>query len=84
MVRIEKVLPVPGPTGKAGLAELVDGRRQLILHHMFDPADPPPGRSGAHWKTAAPAALLPPTISPTLPHPHAAGHHSRDDLPRAV
>ncbi|MFP7571028.1 DUF899 domain-containing protein [Marivita sp. S2033] len=31
------------PSGKAGLADLFDGRRQLIVyHHMLKPADPDP------------------------------------------
>ncbi len=32
-----------GPSGEAGLADLFDGRRQLIVyHHMLKPADPAP------------------------------------------
>jgi predicted dithiol-disulfide oxidoreductase (DUF899 family) len=39
MVRIEKNYVFDGPDGKAGLLDLFDGRRQLIVQHfMFDPA----------------------------------------------
>jgi predicted dithiol-disulfide oxidoreductase (DUF899 family) len=38
MVRIEKSYTFDGPTGKASLLDLFDGRRQLIVYHfMFDP-----------------------------------------------
>ena len=36
--------------GEASLLDLFDGRRQLIVYHfMFDPDDPPPGKSGQPW-----------------------------------
>ena len=39
MVRIEKDYGFDGPEGKRSLADLFDGRRQLIVYHfMFDPA----------------------------------------------
>lgn len=39
MVRIEKGYAFDGPDGKRSLADLFDGRRQLIVYHfMFDPA----------------------------------------------
>jgi predicted dithiol-disulfide oxidoreductase (DUF899 family) len=39
MVRIEKDYAFEGPGGKAGLLDLFDGRRQLIVRHfMFDPS----------------------------------------------
>ena len=39
MVRIEKDYVFEGPDGKAGLLDLFDGRRQLIVSHfMFDPS----------------------------------------------
>jgi len=38
MVRIEKDYVFEGPSGKANLLDLFDGRRQLIIYHfMFDP-----------------------------------------------
>ena len=38
MVRIEKEYGFAGPAGKATLADLFDGRRQLVLYHfMFGP-----------------------------------------------
>jgi predicted dithiol-disulfide oxidoreductase (DUF899 family) len=38
MVRIDKEYVFEGPNGKAGLLDLFDGRRQLILYHfMFAP-----------------------------------------------
>src|SRR4051794_14054126 len=38
MVRIEKDYVFEGPKGKAGLLDLFEGRRQLILYHfMFAP-----------------------------------------------
>ena len=38
MVRVEKDYRFEGPDGEVGLAELFDGRRQLIVcHFMFDP-----------------------------------------------
>lgn len=39
MARIEKEYVFDGPTGQQRLADLFDGRRQLIVYHfMFDPA----------------------------------------------
>jgi len=39
MVRIDKQYAFDGPAGKAGLLDLFEGRRQLIVYHfMFDPA----------------------------------------------
>jgi predicted dithiol-disulfide oxidoreductase (DUF899 family) len=35
MVRIHKEYVFEGPKGKVGLAELFDGRRQLIIYHMM-------------------------------------------------
>ena len=38
MVKIEKEYVFDGPEGKRSLADLFDGRRQLIVYHfMFDP-----------------------------------------------
>jgi predicted dithiol-disulfide oxidoreductase (DUF899 family) len=39
MVKIDKDYAFEGPDGKAGLIDLFDGRRQLIIQHfMFDPS----------------------------------------------
>ena len=39
MVRIEKEYVFEGPGGRAGLIDLFEGRRQLIVgHFMFDPS----------------------------------------------
>lgn len=49
MVRIDKEYRFEGPasgTGDASLLDLFDGRRQLIVYHfMFDPDDPPAGKT---------------------------------------
>src|ERR687883_1509024 len=38
-VRIEKDYVLDGPAGKAGLVDLFEGRRQLLLYHfMFGPS----------------------------------------------
>jgi predicted dithiol-disulfide oxidoreductase (DUF899 family) len=38
MVKVDKAYVFEGPDGKAGLLDLFDGRRQLIVYHfMFDP-----------------------------------------------
>jgi len=39
MVEVEKQYAFDGPDGRAGLLDMFDGRRQLIVHHfMFDPS----------------------------------------------
>jgi predicted dithiol-disulfide oxidoreductase (DUF899 family) len=54
MVRIDKDYAFEGPHGRSGLVDLFDGRRQLIVYHfMFDPADPPAGKS-APWSEGCP------------------------------
>jgi len=55
MVRIDKEYAFDGPDGKAGLLDLFDGRRQLIVQHfMFDPAwdEGCPSCSGAADETS--------------------------------
>jgi predicted dithiol-disulfide oxidoreductase (DUF899 family) len=55
MVRVEKPYVFEGAAGPAGLLELFDGRRQLIIYHfMFEPDAPPPGKSGAPWTEGCP------------------------------
>ncbi len=58
MVRIEKDYVFDGPDGKASLLDLFEGRRQLILYHfMFEPGDPPPGKS-APWTEGCPGCSM--------------------------
>ena len=39
MVRVDKPYEFDGPSGTLGLADLFEGRQQLVMHHfMFDPA----------------------------------------------
>jgi predicted dithiol-disulfide oxidoreductase (DUF899 family) len=39
MVKIDKPYALEGPDGRVGLADLFEGRRQLIVYHfMFDPS----------------------------------------------
>ncbi len=47
MVAIDKPYAFEGEGGKkASLLDLFDGRRQLLIYHlMFDPNDPPPGKT---------------------------------------
>ena len=55
MVRVEKPYVFEGPAGHAGLVELFEGRRQLIVYHfMFEPDAPPPGKNGAPWVEGCP------------------------------
>lgn len=50
MVRIDKDYRFEGPQGTVSLLDLFEGRRQLIVYHfMFDPNDPPAGKSGEPW-----------------------------------
>ena len=50
MVEIDKAYLFEGPDGTVRLLDLFEGRRQLIVYHfMFDPNDPPPGKSGEPW-----------------------------------
>lgn len=47
MVEIKKDYVFEGPEGALRLLGLFEGRRQLIVYHfMFEPGDPPPGKSG--------------------------------------
>src|SRR5438034_6410801 len=67
MVRIEKEYAFEGPNGKAGLLDLFDGRRQLILYHfMFGP-----GAQG--WPTAGcpGCSMVVDSIGSPIPHLHA-------------
>ena len=43
MLRVERDYELDSPAGRVGLADLFEGRRQLIVyHHMLRPADPAP------------------------------------------
>jgi predicted dithiol-disulfide oxidoreductase (DUF899 family) len=47
MVKIKKDYVFEGPEGPLRLLDLFEGRRQLIVYHfMFEPGDPPPGKTG--------------------------------------
>jgi len=46
MVAIDKDYAFDTPQGRKSLLDLFDGRSQLVVYHfMFDPNDPPPGRT---------------------------------------
>lgn len=78
MVRIDKEYTFEGPAGwggKATLADLFDGRQQLIVYHfMFDPDDPPPGKSGAPWDEGCEGCSF---LADNLPR-HLEHLHARD------
>jgi predicted dithiol-disulfide oxidoreductase (DUF899 family) len=72
MVEIDKAYVFEGPDGKADLCDLFDGRRQLIVYHfMFDPNDPPPGKSGSPWEEGCPRCSFEADQIPHLSHLHA-------------
>jgi len=72
MVRIDKDYVFEGPNGKAGLRDLFDGRRQLIVYHfMLDADAPPPGKSGAPWEEGCPGCSYFADNIPHLSHLHA-------------
>jgi predicted dithiol-disulfide oxidoreductase (DUF899 family) len=72
MVEIEKEYFFEGHEGKASLCDLFDGRRQLIVYHfMFDPNDPPPGKSGSPWDEGCPRCSFEADQIPHLSHLHA-------------
>jgi predicted dithiol-disulfide oxidoreductase (DUF899 family) len=72
MVRIDKVYVFETPSGTASLLDLFDGRRQLIVYHfMFDPNDPPAGKSGDPWDEGCPGCSHVADNMPHLAHLHA-------------
>lgn len=72
MVRIDKPYQFEGPRGKASLLDLFGGRRQLIVYHfMFEPGDPPPGKSGAPYTEGCPGCSHVADNMPHLAHLHA-------------
>lgn len=71
-VRIDKPYSFEGPAGRASLADLFDGRRQLLVYHfMFDADDPPAGKSGAPWDEGCPGCSHFADNMPHLSHLHA-------------
>ncbi len=71
-VRVEKTYLFRGPRGEATLLDLFEGRRQLVVYHfMFDPGDPPPGRSGAPYTEGCPGCSFLADAIPHLSHLHA-------------
>lgn len=62
MVEITKDYVFDGPDGRTGLADLFDGRGQLLIYHfMFEPdatKDAPPARS--RWTTSATSSTCTP------------------------
>ena len=77
MIRIDKNYRFEGPRGWATLLELFESRRQLIVYHfMFDPNDPPPGKSGHPWEDGCTGCSF---VADSLPTLSALSHlHSRD------
>lgn len=50
MVEITKDYAFDAPEGRKHLPDLFEGRHQLAIYHfMFEPGDPPPGKSGEPW-----------------------------------
>lgn len=72
LVEIDKDYVFEGPSGKASLLDLFDGRHQLIVYHfMFEPDDPPPGKSGSPWEEGCPGCSHMADSMPHLAHLHA-------------
>src|SRR4030095_8037350 len=72
MVEIDKAYVFEGPDGNATFSDLFGGRRQLIVYHfMFDPNDPPPGKSGSPWEEGCPRCSFEADQIPHLSHLHA-------------
>lgn len=71
MVEVTKHYSFQGPAGSTTLAGLFSGRRQLIVYHfMFDPADPPPGKSEP-WSEGCRGCSFMADNFPILEHLHA-------------
>jgi predicted dithiol-disulfide oxidoreductase (DUF899 family) len=65
MIAIDKPYVFDGPDGKASLLDLFDGRRQLLIYHfMFDPNDPPPGKTHP-WSEGCPGCSF---MADNMPH----------------
>lgn len=73
MVKIEKDYIFEGPSGKASLLDLFEGRRQLIIYHfMFEPGDPPPGKTEPWTEGCSGCSLMVDNMG------HPAHLHARD------
>lgn len=74
MVAITEEYAFEGPSGRATLLDLFEGRRQLIVYHfMFDPDDPPPGKSEPWSEGCSGCSFMADNIPPHLEHLHARG-----------
>jgi predicted dithiol-disulfide oxidoreductase (DUF899 family) len=74
MVKIEKPYLFDGPEGRASLLDLFDGRRTLIVYHfMFDPGEPPAGKSGDPWDEGCRGCSFAADNIPHLAHLRARG-----------
>ncbi|HEY5894767.1 MAG TPA: DUF899 domain-containing protein [Chthoniobacterales bacterium] len=73
MVRIEKNYVFDSPNGKVSLLDLFEGRRQLIVYHfMFEPGDPPPGKTEPWTEGCSGCSLMVDNMG------HPAHLHARD------
>lgn len=71
MVRIEKNYVFETPSGPQTLADLFEGRDQLIIYHfMLDPDDPPPGKTEPWSEGCSGCSFFADNI-PDLTHLHA-------------
>jgi predicted dithiol-disulfide oxidoreductase (DUF899 family) len=71
MVEIDKEYTFEGPTGKVKLADLFEGRHQLIVYHfMFEPGDPPPGKTEPYTEGCSGCSFMVDNIG-HLSHMHA-------------
>jgi len=75
MVRIDKGYAFEASDGRrVTLADLFEGRQQLIVYHfMFDPGDPPAGQEGAPYTEGCPGCSFGMDNIPHLSHLHAHG-----------
>jgi len=71
MVKIDKEYSFDAPAGKKSLADLFEGRSQLIVYHfMFDPAEPPPGKAEPFSEGCSGCSVIGDSIGP-IEHFHA-------------
>lgn len=71
MVEVTKAYSFHGTDGEVTLADLFAGRQQLIVYHfMFDPAEPPPGKSEP-WSEGCRGCSFMADHFPALNHLHA-------------
>lgn len=73
MVEIDKDYTFEGPKGKVKLADLFEGRHQLIVYHfMFEPGDPPPGKTEPYTEGCSGCSFMADNIG------HLSHFHARD------